>query len=54
MVMVWLQGRGEEKQELARKPGYKARRWIVEAAHSWLNRFHKRNYKTIHETNWSS
>ena len=31
--------RGEEAKE--RKSGHKARRWVVEAAHSWLNRFRK-------------
>jgi hypothetical protein len=29
--------RGEEKQ--ARKAGQKARRWVVERTHSWLNRY---------------
>lgn len=24
-----------------REPKFKARRWIVEAAHSWMNRFRK-------------
>ena len=33
--------RGVEKQELISIPGYKARRWVVEACHSWLNRFRK-------------
>jgi len=36
-----IKGRGEEKAEKACNPGYKARRWIVEVAHSWLNRFRK-------------
>ena len=31
--------RGEEK--VRRKNGYKPRRWIVEVAHSWFNRFRK-------------
>ncbi len=31
--------RGEEKAR--RKNGYKPRRWIVEVAHSWFNRFRK-------------
>jgi len=31
--------RGEEK--VRRKKGYKPRRWIVEVAHSWFNRFRK-------------
>lgn len=33
--------RGEEKKELEKKTGYKARRWVVERFHSWLNRFRK-------------
>ena len=33
--------RGEEKLEKIRTPGFKARRWVVEACHSWLNRFRK-------------
>ena len=24
-----------------RVPGYRARRWVVEAAHSWMNRFRR-------------
>jgi transposase len=36
-----IRGRGEEKKEQEREPGYKARRWIVEVAHSWVNRFRK-------------
>jgi len=27
--------------ELERNPDFKARRWVVEVAHSWLNRFRK-------------
>lgn len=34
-----IRARGEEAQELKRKAGAKARRWVVERAHSWLNRF---------------
>ena len=33
-----IRTRGEEIQEKARTPGWRARRWVVEAAHSWLNR----------------
>ena len=29
---------GEEKQEQEQVPGYRARRWVVERTHSWLNR----------------
>lgn len=33
--------RGEEKARKAKPEGYKARRWVVEACHSWFNRFRK-------------
>jgi len=36
-----VKGRGQEASELKRDPEKKARRWIVEVAHSWFNRFRK-------------
>jgi len=30
--------RGEEKQEMPNLPDYRARRWVVERTHSWMNR----------------
>ena len=33
--------RGEEIQEKKLNPDFKARRWVVEACHSWFNRFRK-------------
>lgn len=33
-----IRARGEEIKLKARIPGWKARRWVVEATHSWLNR----------------
>lgn len=33
--------RGEEIAEKRRKPGVRARRWVVERTHSWLNRYRK-------------
>lgn len=33
-----IRTRGEEIELKARTPGWKPRRWVVEAAHSWLNR----------------
>jgi putative transposase len=33
--------RGEEIQEKATNPNWKARRWVVEVTHSWFNRFRK-------------
>ena len=35
-----VKGRGQEASELKRRPE-KARRWVVEVAHSWFNRFRK-------------
>jgi putative transposase len=36
-----IRSRDEEKTEKARIPGYRARRWVVERTHSWLNRFRR-------------
>src|SRR5260370_4349264 len=36
-----IRSRGEEKAEKATIPGYRARRWVVERTHSWLNRFRR-------------
>jgi putative transposase len=33
-----IRSRGEELAAKVRDPGWRARRWVVEAAHSWLNR----------------
>lgn len=33
-----IRTRGEEIAEKLRNPGWRARRWVVEACHSWLNR----------------
>ena len=33
-----IRARGEEITDKAIVPGWRARRWIVEACHSWLNR----------------
>jgi putative transposase len=34
-----LRSRGEEAQLLKRSARFKARRWVVERTHSWMNRF---------------
>jgi hypothetical protein len=34
-----VRGRGEEAQAIKREAGFRARRWVVERTHSWLNRF---------------
>ena len=36
-----IRGRWEEAEELAREAGKRARRWVVERTHSWLNRFRR-------------
>lgn len=34
-----IRSRGEEAADLKRQPGAKARRWVVERTHSWINRY---------------
>ncbi len=36
-----IRARGEEAEAKQRIPGYRARRWVVERTHSWLNRFRR-------------
>lgn len=36
-----IRSRGGEKKALAREAGFRARRWVVERTHSWLNRFRR-------------
>lgn len=36
-----IKQRKDEAEDKRNKPGYKARRWVVERTHSWLNRFRK-------------
>ena len=36
-----IRPRREEAHAKRTQPGYKARRWVVERTHSWLNRFRK-------------
>ena len=36
-----IRQRGEEMRAKKRDPRYRARRWVVERTHSWLNRFRK-------------
>ena len=33
--------RGEEAQKIKHQIGFKARRWVVERTHSWMNRFRR-------------
>jgi putative transposase len=34
-----IRSRGEEAQRMKKNPRWKARRWVVERTHSWMNRF---------------
>jgi len=36
-----IRARGEEAQAMKRHAGVKARRWVVERTHSWMNRFRR-------------
>lgn len=36
-----IRARGEEAMALKREAGFRARRWVVERAHSWMNRFRR-------------
>ena len=36
-----IRSRGEEAKAIKRAAGFKARRWVVERTHSWLNRFRR-------------
>jgi transposase len=46
LALAWnyvahIVARGEEAREKRDIPGYRARRWVVERTHSWLNRFRR-------------
>ncbi len=46
LVAVWgytahIKSRGQEVTDKRSIPGYRARRWVVERTHSWLNRFRR-------------
>jgi transposase len=46
LVAAWgytahIKSRGQEVTEKQSIPGYRARRWVVERTHSWLNRFRR-------------
>jgi putative transposase len=36
-----IRARGEEAQAIKHEFGFKARRWVVERTHSWMNRFRR-------------
>ncbi len=36
-----IRARGEEAKSIQQEAGYRARRWVVERTHSWMNRFRR-------------
>ena len=36
-----IRARGEEARALKQEAGYRARRWVVERTHRWMNRFRR-------------
>ena len=38
---AYIRARGEEAKALKQEAGFKARRWVVERTHSWMNRFRR-------------
>jgi transposase len=34
-----IRSRGEEAKAIKKEAGFRARRWVVERTHSWMNRF---------------
>ncbi len=36
-----IRSRGEEAKSIKNEVGFRARRWVVERTHSWLNRFRR-------------
>jgi putative transposase len=36
-----IRARGEEAQAIKHEAGFKARRWVVERTHSWMNRYRR-------------
>ena len=36
-----IRARGEEAAAIKREAGFRARRWVVERTHSWMNRFRR-------------
>lgn len=36
-----IRTRGEERKKKRSIPGYRARRWVCERTHSWMNRFRR-------------
>ncbi len=36
-----IRARGEDARKIKQEVGFKARRWVVERTHSWMNRFRR-------------
>lgn len=36
-----IRARGEEAMAIKKEAGFRARRWVVERSHSWMNRFRR-------------
>ena len=36
-----IRSRGEEAKSIKKRAGFRARRWVVERTHSWMNRFRR-------------
>jgi transposase len=36
-----IRSRGDEAKSIKRRAGFRARRWVVERTHSWMNRFRR-------------
>ena len=36
-----IRSRGEEARAIRQEAGFRARRWVVERTHSWMNRFRR-------------
>jgi len=36
-----VKSRGQEEKQRKKNPNFKARRWVVERTHSWINRFRR-------------
>lgn len=36
-----IRARGEEAKAIKKEAGFRARRWVVERTHSWMNRFRR-------------
>ena len=53
--LAHIRSRAEERTAKQREPGYKARRWVVERALSWINRFRKVliRFETLTETHYA-